>query len=83
MEFVTLDHIDRVTKFSPEDGKPLFPKEKDRLGIQFVWLYDPPVEGVTPLDGAGEPRASVIRASQLKEALAKGFTEAPLKKGKK
>jgi len=37
------------------------------------WLYDPPVDGVTPLDGNGAPRMSLIRGDITKK-LAQGFT---------
>lgn len=83
VEFVTFEHIERVSGFSRETGKPAFPVERARLQVQFVWLYDPPIEGITPLDGAGEPRASAIRATEAAAALAKGFTAQPVVKGAK
>ena len=44
----------------------------------YVTLYDVPVNGVTPLDGAGEPRTSQIQLRDEKTKLAQGFTEEPL-----
>ena len=37
------------------------------------WLYDPPVDGKTPLDGNGEPRKSHIMGDISKKLL-QGFT---------
>ena len=37
------------------------------------WLYDPPVDGKTPLDGNGEPRKSHIMGDITKK-LMQGFT---------
>ena len=36
-------------------------------------LYDPPVDGKTPLDGAGSPRTSLVMGDITKK-LAQGFT---------
>lgn len=38
-----------------------------------TWLYDPPVDGKTPLDGSGEPRKSLINGDPEKK-IAQGFT---------
>lgn len=37
------------------------------------WLYDPPIDGKTPLDGAGLPRKSHIMGD-IDKKLALGFT---------
>jgi len=37
------------------------------------WLYDPPVDGKTPLDGMGNPRKSLIMGDITKKLL-QGFT---------
>lgn len=38
-----------------------------------TWLYDPPVDGKTPLDGLGLPRTSLIMGDVTKK-LAQGYT---------
>lgn len=83
MEFVTIAHVRKVRERDP-DGELLDIHGFNRLGAQYVKLYDPPIDGLTPVDGAGEPSFSVIAASQALQALDKGFTEEPLvRKGKK
>ena len=52
--------------------------EKAALNTQRLTLYDPPVDGLTPLDGAGQPRSSVIPATSLAAKLALGFTREPV-----
>ena len=37
------------------------------------WLYDPPVDGVTPLNGSGLPRKSHI-IGDVEKKIAQGFT---------
>lgn len=37
------------------------------------WLYDPAVDGVTPLDGNGQPRKSHVMGD-IEKKLAQGFT---------
>ena len=51
---------------------------KEHENKQFVTLYDVPVNGVTPLDGAGEPCTSQIQLRDRAVKLAQGFTEEPL-----
>lgn len=40
----------------------------------YVRLYDPPVDGVTPADGEGLPRNSLILMHERDGKLAQGFT---------
>ncbi len=47
-------------------------------GVEMVNLYDPPVDGATPLNGAGEPRTSVIPKRDVEPKLAQGCTLEPL-----
>jgi len=51
---------------------------KVREGQQHVNLYDPPVDGATPLNGADEPRTSPIPVRDVEAKLAQGFTREPL-----
>lgn len=44
----------------------------------YVTLYDPPVDGKTPLDGMGDPMTSPIQLRDEKAKLAQGFTKEPL-----
>ena len=84
VDFVTIAHVLKVRE-RDADGELLDTHAFHRLSAQYVRLYDPPVDGLTPLDGAGEPASSVIGASQALGALDKGFTEEPIvaaKKGK-
>lgn len=41
-------------------------------------LYDPPQDGATPLDGAGQPRTSVIHKTDVEYKLGRGFTREPV-----
>ena len=50
--------------------------ELRELHNSFVYLYDPPVDGATPLDGAGNPRTSAIRRCDEGAKIALGFTRA-------
>ena len=51
--------------------------EKRQLHNNLLRLYDPPVDGCTPLDGAGNPMQSYIRAADVPAKLARGFTHEP------
>ena len=51
---------------------------KEHENKQFVTLYDVPVNGATPLDGAGEPMTSQIQLRDRAVKLAQGFTEEPV-----
>lgn len=47
-------------------------------------LFDPPVDGATPLDGAGDPMTSQIIVRDVNAKLEQGFTLEPVvKRGKK
>ena len=50
---------------------------KATLNMEYVTLYDPPRDGKTPLDGAGEPQTSNIHATDVKAKLGQGFTLNP------
>jgi hypothetical protein len=52
--------------------------ELRQLHNSFVRLYDPPVDGKTPLDGAGNPRTSQVRASDVDGKIALGCTREPV-----
>lgn len=52
--------------------------EKRLLHNTWLMLYDPPVDGATPKDGAGNPMQSKVRAVDIGAKLALGFTEHPL-----
>ncbi len=41
-------------------------------------LYDPPENGLTPLNGAGEPRSSPIPERDVAPKLEQGYTREPL-----
>lgn len=43
-----------------------------------IRLYDPPKDGKTPVDGAGEPQFSVVRVGDKDAKLALGFTDQPV-----
>jgi hypothetical protein len=53
-------------------------KRKQQEAIQFEDLYDPPVDGRTPVDGEGKPRTSPIPWRDVEAKLAQGFTERPV-----
>lgn len=53
-------------------------QRKVREGVIKVQLYDPPVDGATPLNGAGEPRTSPIPMRDVEAKLEQGFTRKPL-----
>lgn len=76
----TIADIHKALLRAPDTGEFLDPIAAMELNSQFVTLYDPAIDGVTPLDGAGNPSTSVVGASQALAALAKGFTEEPAKK---
>ena len=44
----------------------------------YVRLYDPPVDGKTPLDGAGKPMSSPVQLRDKRAKLIYGFTEEPV-----
>ncbi len=44
---------------------------------KYETLYDPPVDGATPLDGAGEPASSVIHLPDVDGKLTQGYTRVP------
>lgn len=52
--------------------------EKRQLHNTLVALYDPPVRGKTPLDGAGNPRTSRVPAVDVEAKLGLGCTREPL-----
>ena len=52
--------------------------ELRELHNNVVLLYDPPVGGKTPLDGAGNPRTSRVRAIDVGAKIAAGFTQNPI-----
>lgn len=52
-------------------------REKQAEQADYVTLYDPPVDGETPLDGEGSPRTSRIHATDVKAKLSQGFTLLP------
>lgn len=60
------------------DGAPLHPDDYQRANGHTVTLYDPPVRGETPVDGAGNSRTSEVNAARIHEAFAKGFTVEPV-----
>lgn len=53
-------------------------ERKEHENMTVTSLYDPPVNGATPLDGAGEPMTSVIQVRDRVAKLAQGFTEKPV-----
>ena len=82
MEFVTIAQVKRANEYDTA-GELVNAEAFMRLSAQHVRLYDPPVDGVTPVDGEGKPMTSDIGARDSLKALAKGFTEEPVgKKGK-
>ena len=79
MEIITISQVREAGKKDPISGEYLDLAAFYGLGAQYVQLYDPPVGGATPEDGAGKPATSFIGASQALGALDKGFTEKPVK----
>ena len=53
-------------------------ERKEQEAIQFVDLYDPPVNGATPLDGEGKPMTSPIQLRDKAAKLGQGFTKEPV-----
>lgn len=76
MDLVTIADV-RKARLRDEEGVLVNTNAFNRLAAQWVRLYDPPIDGRTPLDGAGDPSVSTIPASQALGALDKGFTEEP------
>ena len=79
MEFVTISQVREALKHDEISGELVDANRAYRLNAQYVKLYDPPVDGKTPVDGAGEPAFSLIGARDSLKALDKGFTEEPVK----
>ena len=52
-------------------------QRKEHENQTVTTLYDPPVGGVTPVDGEGNPRSSVIAVRDVGAKLKQGFTLAP------
>lgn len=75
---LTLDAVRHALERDPATGEYRDPHAAYGLNSEFVELYDPPVDGTTPLDGGGLPRRSMIAASQALSSLEKGFTEEPV-----
>lgn len=79
MDLITIEQARAALRRDPDSGEYVDALAAYGLNAQHIELYDPPVDGETPKDGAGDPRKSLIAASQFKAALLKGFTEKPEK----
>lgn len=75
---VTIEHIRKSILRDEITGEFVNLAAAHALNSETVLLYDPPEDGVTPLDGEGNPRTSVITASQALKSLDNGFTEEPV-----
>lgn len=69
-----------MATINDETGKVIIQGQIDREAR--VWLYDPPKDGVTPVDGAGNPQKSPVRRADVAAKLALGFTEEPVSAAK-
>lgn len=58
-------------------------KRKEEAAMTHTRLYDPPIDGATPLDGAGDPMTSQIQLRDVDAKLEQGFTRKPVVKSAK
>ena len=53
-------------------------QEKQEEQAAYMRLFDPPVDGLTPLTGEGQPRSSAIHLIDVAAKIGQGFTREPL-----
>lgn len=81
-EHVTIEDVREALKHDELTGKLVNATAAYRLQAQYVTLFDPPIDGVTPVDGEGEPMTSDVQATNALAALGQGFTEKPVGHGR-
>lgn len=60
------------------DNPDTMHRQREAENSLTTYLYDPPVDGKTPLDGEGNPQRSRFYLRDVPMKLGQGFTELPV-----